>query len=386
MSIISFPQVTIVGARERDIEGHLSAAGIRTTGFGLADLAALAHPGSRPQPVVLVDLRASSSLPVAIAALRKAHPATAIVLVVSTLDPTLMLEAMRAGVTEVVSEPLTQSALEAAIGRVWQPPTIPVKGQVLAFIGAKGGVGATTVAVNVAAVLSREAPGETLFIDLHVSQGDAAMHFAAVHRHSVVDALENTHRLDEAYFRGLVVQTKKGPDLLASSDLHLVGSPAADRVRALLDFAARTYTYVVLDVPRADRAMLDSLESTHKLVLIVNQELPTVRNATRLADSLGQRYGKERLVVALARYDKGSDITVEDVEKVVGLPVSYRIPNDYRAAVRALNQGQPLAYVEGHKVAGPLKRMAQDLGNVTRPDVESAQSGGLLGRLALRRT
>src|SRR5690606_18142594 len=120
----------------------------------------------------------------------------------------------------------------------------------------------------------------------------------------------------EAYFRGLVSQVKKGPDLLASSDLHMIGSPAADRVRALLDFAARTYRYVVLDVPRTDRTMLDSLESTHKVVLVVNQELPTIRNATRLAASLGQRYGKERLTLALTRYDKGSDITVEDVTKV----------------------------------------------------------------------
>jgi pilus assembly protein CpaE len=356
------------------------------TSLALSDLPALAHPSSRAQAVVVIDLRDTTTLPPAVAALRRIHASTAVVLLVSTLEPTLMLEAMRAGVNEIVPEPLSQTALEAAIGRVWHPQAPALKGHVIAVIGAKGGVGATTVAVNLAAVLAREAPGDTLLADLHLAQGDAAMLFAAEPKFSVVDALENTHRLDEAYFRGLVVSVKKGPDLLASSDRHVVGSPAADRVRALVDFAARTYRFVVLDVPRNDLTMLDGLEAAHKLVIVVNHELTTVRNATRLAETLGQRYGKERLALALARFDKSSDITVEDIEKVVGLRVSYKIPNDYRAAVRALNQGQPLAYTEGHKVGASLKAMAHDLGAVTQAAPEPSQTGGLLGRLALRRT
>jgi pilus assembly protein CpaE len=386
MSIITFPQVTVVGARERDVEAMLSAAGIRATSVSLADLPALAHPTSRPRPVVMVDLRDTKTLPPSVSGLRRAHPSTAVVLLVSTLDPTLLLDAVRAGVGEIVPEPLTQDALEGAVSRVWQPDTSAAKGQIIGVIGAKGGVGATTLAVSLSAVLAREAPGETLLADFHLAHGDAAMLLAAEPRFSVVDALENTQRLDEAYFRGLVVQVKKGPDLLASSDRHVVGSPAADRVRALVDFAARTYRFVVLDVPRADLTMLDGLEAAHRLVLVVNHELPAIRSATRLVDTLGQRYGKDRLVLVLNRFDKASEIAVQDIEKVVGLPVRYRIPNDYRAAVRALNQGQALAYTDGHKVGGSLKAMARELGGVVHAELDTAPSGGLLGRLALRRT
>lgn len=386
MSIITFPQVTVVGARNRDVEGYLSSAGIRVTSLSPADLPALAHPTARPLPVLLVDLRDGGSIPPAIAALRRAHPATAVVLLVSNLDPTMLLDAMRAGVSEMVPEPLSQAAIEAAIGRVWQPDVSPAKGHVVAVVGAKGGVGATTIAVSMAAVLAREAPGETLLIDMHLAHGDAAMLLAAQPRFSVVEALESTHRLDEAYFRGLVVQVKKGPDLLASSERNVVGNPPADRVRALVDFAARTYRYVVLDVPRADLTMLDGLEAANKVVVVVNHELTAIRSATRLAESLGQRYGKERLALALARFDKASEIGVEDIEKVVGLPVAYRIPNDYRAAVHALNRGEPLAYTDGHKVGAALQSMAQDLADLVPPPVERPQAGGLLGRLALRRT
>jgi pilus assembly protein CpaE len=381
-----FPQVTVAGARDRDIEGYLSSAGIRVTSVALSDLSALAHPSARPQPVLMVDLRDSTSLPPAVGALRRTHPATAIVLLVSALEPTLMLESMRAGVTEIVPEPLTWVALEAAIGRVWQLDSSPPKGQVLAVIGSKGGVGTTTLAVSVAAVLAREAPGETLLVDLHLSHGDAAMLLGVEPRYSIVDGLDNTHRLDEAYFRGLVAQVKKGPDLLASSDRHVVGSPEAERVRALVNFTARTYRFVVLDVPRLDRTMLDGLEAAHRLVLVLNHEITAIRNATRLAETLASRYGRDRLLLALARFDKASDITVEDIEKVVGMPVTYRIPNDYRAAVQALNQGQPLAYTEGHKVGPSLKAMARELGGVATAVAEPAAPGGLLGRLAFRRT
>jgi pilus assembly protein CpaE len=381
-----FPQVTVAGARDRDIEGYLSSAGIRVTSVALSDLSALAHPSARPQPVLMVDLRDSTSLPPAVGALRRTHPATAIVLLVSALEPTLMLESMRAGVTEIVPEPLTWVALEAAIGRVWQLDSSPPQGQVLAVIGSKGGVGTTTLAVSVAAVLAREAPGETLLVDLHLSHGDAAMLLGVEPRYSIVDGLDNTHRLDEAYFRGLVAQVKKGPDLLASSDRHVVGSPEAERVRALVNFTARTYRFVVLDVPRLDRTMLDGLEAAHRLVLVLNHEITAIRNATRLAETLASRYGRDRLLLALARFDKASDITVEDIEKVVGMPVTYRIPNDYRAAVQALNQGQPLAYTEGHKVGPSLKAMARELGGVATAVAEPAAPGGLLGRLAFRRT
>jgi pilus assembly protein CpaE len=386
MSPVTFPQITVVGARGRDLEHHLVSSGMRVSSVSAADLPALAHPTARPAQVVLVDLRDMSSLPSAIALLRRHHPDTSVVLVVSALDPTLMLEAMRAGVTEIIPEPLSQQALEAAIGRVWQAAEPDAAGQVIAVVGAKGGVGATTIAVNMATILAREAPGEALLIDLHPAQGDAAVLLGVEPRFSVVDALENTHRLDEAFFRGLVVEVKKGTSLLASSERHVIGSPAADRVRALLGFAATSYKYVVVDVPRTDLSILDGLDGTQQVIVIVNQELSAIRNATRLVEALAQRYGKDRLVLALARFDKTAEIGADDIAKVVGLPVTYAIPNDYRSAVRAVNQGQPLVLGEQSKLAAALKTMTVTLAGLRTTPVEVPAPSGLLGRLALRRT
>ena len=92
-------------------------------------------------------------------------------------------------------------------------------GEVFAFLGAKGGVGTTTVAINVATALSPESTAvRTILIDLHLAYGDAAVFLGAEPRFSVIDALENVHRLDKSFLRGLVGQPRGGLSLLGSSD------------------------------------------------------------------------------------------------------------------------------------------------------------------------
>ena len=137
----------------------------------------------------------------------------------SSLDPKLMLEALRAGVNECVTAPLKQDELAAAIDRLIEHRgSAEHQGDIFVFVGAKGGVGTTTVAVNTATALAQEAPGSTLFIDMHLAYGDAAVFLGVESRFSVLDALENTHRLDKAFLKGLVTRTKSRLDLLASAE------------------------------------------------------------------------------------------------------------------------------------------------------------------------
>src|SRR5690606_10158678 len=152
-----------------------------------------------PQPdVVVLDVRDTSALPPTLAALKRQHPATGVVIVAARMDPVLMLEAMRAGVNEWVADPVTAAELNAAIERVTAARPASVHGQIFAFVGAKGGVGTTTIAVNVATALAQTAEDErTLLMDFHLSYGDAAVFLGAEPKFSVADAMENTHRHDE---------------------------------------------------------------------------------------------------------------------------------------------------------------------------------------------
>ena len=333
-----------------------------------SELQALAQPTAKQPDVVVIDIRNQSHLPAALPLLKRQHPGTGVVIVASRLDPQLLLEAMRSGVNEFVPDPFTTADLEAAIARVVaQRPASSAPGEVFAFVGAKGGVGTTTVAVNVATALAKLQPGSTLIIDLHVANGDAAVFLGAEPRFSIVDALENTHRLDEAFFKGLLTNTKPGVDLLASSDRIMVAPLDVRRIRLLLDFAARHYRYVVLDVPRADAGILDALESATRIIVVGNQELATVRSASRMAAALRQRYGKDRLTVVVSRADRLAEIGHEDVERAVGSKVRHSFPSDYRRALQALNKGRPVTLENHNDLSGAFMTFARALSGIEKP-------------------
>jgi pilus assembly protein CpaE len=198
---------------------------------------------------------------VALSTLKRLQPTLPVVLVVSALEPALMLDAMRAGVGELLADPLSRVELEQAIGRVLGRQPVSEAGQTFGFVGAKGGVGTTTVAVNTAVALARlERGARTLLVDMHQAGGDAAVFAGIDPKFSIVDAVENTHRLDDTYMNGLVTPITQGLGLLASSDRPFATTVDPARVRRVVEFLASSYRYVVLDLPRSDAAVLDGID------------------------------------------------------------------------------------------------------------------------------
>jgi pilus assembly protein CpaE len=315
---------------------------------------------------------------------RRQFPASGLVIVAHTIDAADLLEAMRMGVNEWVAEPLNLDELVAALQRVAQPATQVQRGRVLAVVGAKGGVGATTVAVNLATSLHRAAKQPTLLIDLHGAHGDAAVFLGAEPRFSVLDALENLQRMDETYLKSVVTPTKAGIDLLGSSSTVTSSPFDAGRVRSLIEFAATTYRYVVLDCPRSDATMLEALDSASQVVVLANQELTTIRNAGRIMAQLRQRCGTDRVKLAMSRMDPNAELAQSDIERVLGGPVKYVFPNDYRASSSAITRGEPLILQNHSRLASSLEEVAHDLSGLPQK-VKDSNKAGLFGRLSTRR-
>jgi pilus assembly protein CpaE len=327
--------------------------------------------------VYVLDVRGKDHLPAYVAQLTRDISTLGFVLLTTALDPGLMLEAMRAGIRECVAEPLESAELEAAIARVSAERSS--RGDVFAFVGAKGGVGTTTAAVNVALELSAVAPKKTLLVDLHMSNGDAAVFLAEEPRFTVADAIENAHRLDESVLRTLVLRSKNRLDLLASPDSGPGGVADVARIRMLLDFAARNYRYTILDVPRSEPAALDALQAASKIVVVANQELATIRSASRMAATLRHHYGKDRLALALTRYDPNAEIGENHVQGAVGLKARYLVPSDYRRAIEALNSGNPLSMGNHNRLSASFKSMAYDLAGL-KAEEETESRARLFGR------
>ena len=371
--------VALVGSVDRQLDEMLSAAGMKVAALEISALTALAGASAQQPDVIVLDLRADSRIPPALAAIRRQHPATGIVIAASALDPALLLQAMRAGVNELVSDPITQADLKQAITRVVAQRHTTEIGKIFGFVGAKGGVGTTTVAVNVAAVLGANGHGKrALIMDLHQAGGDAGVFLGVEPRFSVADALDNTHRLDPTFFNGLVTKAGSDLDLLASPE-HAVAWPAdASKIRTIIEFASSAYKYTVLDLPRSDGAVLDALDKLSAIFVVVNQELATVKSAGRLATALRQRYGRDKVLIVVSRSDQQAVIRHSDIERATGGEVAYTFPSDYRAALQALNKGRPLAFDNHSELSGSLKRFALELAGIKN---EAAPRSGFLGRL-----
>lgn len=376
--------IILVGAADRKPEELLRGAGLHVSSITEAGLSSLVAIAAKQPDVLVVDVRRTAVVPPLVAMLRRQHPNTGVMILASALEPALLVDAMRAGVTEVVSEPFEQEDLENAVTRVSGQHAKAEVGTVIGFVGAKGGVGTTTVAVNVATMLGPlSKPGRALLVDLHSAGGDAAVFMGVEPRFSVVDAVENAHRLDQSFLKTLVTTVTTHTDLLAAPERPTIGRLDAAKTRQLIELAAAGYKHTVLDLPRSDGNVLDALEQLKGIYIVVNQELATVRSATRVAGLLRERYGRDKVRVVLTRSDRQADIGHADVEKAIGLPVTHTFPSDYRIALKALNKGRPLALDNHNDLSASFKRFAYEVSG-TQP-ARGERSAGLFGRFSPRR-
>lgn len=379
--------VGILGSGDRRLEDVLREAGVRTVVLPPDYLAPNSRASAPVPDAVVVDLRSDKSALESVGAIKRRFPSLGVAIVVATLEPEVMLEAMRSGVTEVLAEPLAVAQVQASLERIMPGSAQRVDGKVYAVIGAKGGIGATTIAVNLADAFASQA-GSSLLIDLELGAGDAAVLLGIEPRFSVADALENTHRLDEAYFKGLVAHSRNGLDLLAASTRVAAAPTDPDRLRSVVTFATRHYPAVVLDVPRGDLLLLDSLSWASQIFIVVNHELPTVRSAHRLSARLKARYN-DRLGLIINRSDKHAEISTEDIGAAVNLPTRFVFPSDYRGALAAANKGQPLARgaqnALGQSFHAFVRKLSGELEQPDSPTQQGAAKTGLLGWLSPRK-
>jgi pilus assembly protein CpaE len=376
--------LTIVGSRDAHLEALVRASGQISTVTWLSDASSLLDPGTSQPDVLLLDIRRAGEVPAELAALKRQHPATNVVLLAAALDPALMLEGMRAGVNEYIAQPLKQAEFDAAIARLLGQRAPAAAGSVFAFVGAKGGVGTTTTAVNVATALTKLSKRPTLLVDLHLAYGDAAVFLGAEARFSLLDALENLHRLDTEFIKSLVVKTSSGLELLASAERPPTLAVDVRRVGSVVQLVTSQYAYTVLDVPRSDLTVLDSLDHVTNFTVVANQELATVRNAARMAAALRSRYPNTAVSIVINRRDGKAEISQRDVEKAVGGNIAHQFPSDYRRALTAMHKGRPLVLDNHNQLSASLTALARELAGVKQEKAEPA-AGGLKGFLTGRR-
>jgi pilus assembly protein CpaE len=290
------------------------------------------------------------------------------------LAPELLMQAMRAGITEYLPKPVTREALVPALERVQRKLGVATTGsarepgQVMTFFSAKGGSGATTVATNLAIHLQQLTGKKVLLVDLDLELGEIALFLGVQPRFNLVDLVRNFHRMDAELLASYIEQHKSGVHLL-SAPYHpeKVESVSGEQIRSILHFLREHYDYVVVDTPKTfTPATLTAFEQADQIYLVSNVDLPSLRNIKRclpLLDRItgGRMSEKVRLVVN-RHNSSANEISLDEVERTLGLKIFWKLGNDYETVIRSINTGEPLVLeARSSDFAKDLKALGAEL-------------------------
>jgi pilus assembly protein CpaE len=330
--------------------------------------------GIAPDVVIVDGRRAVANAMQAVEKAKVAAPMANIFFVAQDAAPDLILHSMRAGANEFLTWPPARETLDDAIrrmaARLEANPGDRSPTTTLAFFGAKGGVGTTTVAVNCAVELARLSKRSTLIIDLKPGLGEVSLFLGLRSRYSLLDAIDNLHRLDAEFLRELVVKHKSGLELLAGSALFdRPGAGDAAAIEEVFRLLAKYYEYIVVDagndvVPCSTAA----LYAADSICLVTNPDVPSVRNAQRLMEKIGQLGAtSERVKVLLNRAAEPYPIPPSQMESALGHQIDQTFLSDYKVVSSALNSGVPLALTGNTELAAQFDRFTRQILN---PDAE----------------
>ncbi len=322
--------------------------------------------------VTLVDIPGDNATPAlhAIELLHQEMPDAAIFAVGNLKQPQVIVNAMRVGAREYVERPTTTTDLLEAFVRLTSSQrrtrTEGLRGKVFSVINAKGGNGATTVAVNLALALQSSA-GQTSLVDL-APLGHAALHMNLKPVFTVADATRNLHRMDASLLESYMTRHNGGLQLLAGANVPAALDPSTAEFVRLFDMLVSHYRYVVVDASsRFDAAtrLIASLSET--VLLVACSDVASLWSAARVHQYLGESGGRERVRLVLNRFRKVAGFSEADAEAAVGAKLIWRVPNQYFAVSTAIDRGTPVMDQRNSEIARCFAGLAQEL---TRNDAD----------------
>lgn len=325
--------------------------------------------GSRPDMVVVETVTPQDFE--ALERLAAAHPEVDYVLVGNELSPEFLMRAMRVGVREVLPAPASAEAVLAALRRQLRkraPVQAPAQepGKVFAFVSCKGGSGATFVAANFAHMLADGGQRRVALIDMNLQFGDAAL-FVSSERpvSNVADVAHNIARLDAELLRSAMNQVAPGLWVLAAPDDPAHATDVTPQhVDAIVHMAQGMFDYVVIDAGRSLCAVsLQALDLADRVFAVLQLTLPFIRDGKRLRDVFRSLdYPADKIQWIVNRYQKGGQLTLEDLQKTLGLSQVSTLPNQYEVVAASVNQGVPVESIApGSAIARALRELAQQI-------------------------
>ena len=279
-------------------------------------------------------------------------------------DPSVIVAAMRAGAREYLERDASSDSFAEALKR-FAATSAKVRSssgraRILAVINAKGGAGATTVAVNTAVSLE-QSHGKTILVDVGLL-GHAALHLNVQPAFGIADALQNLHRMDSALLQSFVTPCKGGLHLLAGPQQPLPLAPSAAELARLFDLLVSHFQYVIVDCSNRTDTLFRMIADLANAVLLVTQaDVVSLWSAARVHSFLEQGSGRDRARLIVNRFKKIPGFSDEDIEKVTNCKLLWKLPNNFHAAGPSADKGNPVAFNENNELGKSFHSLANVL-------------------------
>jgi pilus assembly protein CpaE len=342
---------------------------------------------SAPADILIVDIRGDTPAALSnIERLRAAAPSCGIFAVALTADPDLILQAMRAGANEFFIWPPGDETFHGAVRRTAARRETALGAKpaatTLVFFGAKGGAGTTTIAVNTGVELARLTKRATVIVDLKPGLGEVGLFLGIRPRYTVLDAIDNLHRLDREFLRELIVKHKSGLEILSGSD-HFDRPGAADggAIEELFRLITRQYEYLVIDAgSQMNSCAVAAMYTADRIFLVANPDVPSVRNAQRVLERVRELGASgDRVRLLLNRAQEPYPIPPKQIETALGHPIHHTFPSDYKTVSTALNSGVPLSLAGSSEIASQFEQFTRRLLDSSAEVAPAAAKRGMLG-------
>jgi pilus assembly protein CpaE len=269
-----------------------------------------------------------------------------------------ILKVMRSGATEYLLRPVVETDLAFALQKIErffpaEPVSEVVGGNIFTVFSPKGGVGVTTIAVNLALDIYESTKEPTIIVDLDLNAGDVTTFLDMRPNYTITDVTANISRLDKSFLQGVITKHDSGIFVLAEPQRLEEGvSISGAQINRILSLLKTMFSYIIIDAQAVSERTVTAINMSDIILLVFFMSLPAIKNIKRhlrYFEKIG--LGKDRLRIVINRYLKKGEITVEDAGKALNYPIFRTLPNDYNTAMSCLNKGIPLS------VGGPKSQL-----------------------------
>ena len=304
-------------------------------------------------------------------------------------DARLMRLAMQAGARDFIMGPQCIDDTVAAVRKIIKEDIYSDKASkraLTAVVNAKGGAGASTIACALAYAFATREGLQTLLLDLDLQFGTQCLRLNLESPQGLVDALASIESLDEIALMGYVAKHASGLHVLNRPEREIIlpGEIDEKRLKRLIELAQACYQHLVADLPRLiDPVFNLVLEQASHIIVVMQQELSSVRDAQRMIQIITQDLGlpADRIIPVLNRYERNNNFGLGDVERVLALESIAVVPNDFKNLNRAANLGVPIAeHAPKSPATQAIQKLAETLGGKRHPE-NQGMFGPLLTKL-----